>query len=94
MKLPNGQPYWKDLVFRQNAIRRLNLQNADPDLATFFHVLDRLITEGLPLFKDVDRVESEYQQAIAPEEDKQERWRIAHGSTELPPDDSYLQSLR
>jgi tetratricopeptide (TPR) repeat protein len=49
-RLPGGD-YWEEVVFRRDAIQRLNLQNVDPDLITYYRLLEQKLTEEIPVFK-------------------------------------------
>lgn len=57
MRIPAGE-YWEQFVFRRNAIRRLNLQNVDPDLITYYRLLEQQITEEIPVVKAWEAEES------------------------------------
>lgn len=46
-----GGEYWQHLVGRVNAIRKLNLRNVDPEMITYFRLLDQKYAEEIPVYK-------------------------------------------
>lgn len=48
LEVPPG-PYWKQFDFQRKAIRLLNLQNVDPDLITYYRLLEQKLTEIIPV---------------------------------------------
>lgn len=72
---PEGQSASQDWAFRQNVIRKLDLRDVDPDLVTYFRLLDEKLTVGIPLFKALEDSEVEYWQEVEREEYEDQKAR-------------------